>query len=198
MSMMRYATVGAILVGGLAMLVARDAEPVVGSEPKLEPSAPASTTPSPAAKPRPAHSTYANSPKVDTSDGARTLYGPKQDAQGRRPARIPELEDALDVEGSNEAWRRDVEAKAEAAIPKEAQLRELDVRCTQTFCRIKMVKPIDTRADWPEIDRSLYQVAAGEAVFLTEREGGVSTGFLYFASVDSHLPLGNLEDDEGT
>lgn len=201
MSKLRIRTALMVLVGGIAVGGA-----LYGTRAPLLPlpqttSSKASLENRTHALTSPAHNERAASPspKAVTSPEGRTLYGPKPDALGKRQARIPELEDALDIEDVDEVWAHDVTEKARASIPKEAELRELDVRCSQSFCRVKMVKPIDTRAGWPEIDQSLMHVAPGEAVFLTEREGALSTGYLYFASAESQLPLSNLtQDQEGT
>ncbi|MFM2418339.1 MAG: hypothetical protein RL385_3062 [Pseudomonadota bacterium] len=132
---------------------------------------------------------------LSTPEG-RLLMAPQQKSNEKVPANIPDLDAVLDDDDANDAWTEKITSYAHTAIPAGAQLSELTVRCSETFCRVKMVKPIDSSVDWPEIDSALVPVATGEAIFSTENEGGVSTGYLYFAESDNKLPLGNV-DAEG-
>jgi hypothetical protein len=82
-------------------------------------------------------------------------------------------------------------------VPAEAEVEELTVRCAQTFCRVKIVKPLNTLAGWEDIDRALTEIATGEAIFATENDGDTSTGYLYFAEAKNQLPMGNVTANAG-
>lgn len=136
------------------------------------------------------------SPRVLITPAGRALIGPIPDEQGHIEAEIPELEEALAAEGLDSKWTQDVLAAARASLPETADVSEMQVACSQTMCRIKLVKPEETQAGWSDIDQALSPVVRGEKMFLTESEDGVATGFLYFSAEDSVLPFGAESDDE--
>lgn len=112
---------------------------------------------------------------------------------GALSAKNAQLEEALDVEDADPQWTEQIERRARDLLSGEPAIRSVQARCAQTFCRLQVVKPLSSKLDWPEIDEQLAKLSRGEAIFQTEDHDGFSTGYLYFAADDTHLPLASLD-----
>jgi hypothetical protein len=129
-----------------------------------------------------------------TAQTERVIYTEYQGSETRAfSARHPQLEDALEIEDADPAWTARVEHKARELLAGDPAIHSMRARCTQTFCRLQIVKPISSALDWPQIDSRLAAIAQGEAIFQTQDEGGTSTAYLYFSAKDSHLPIAALD-----
>ncbi len=112
----------------------------------------------------------------------------------------PGLDHALDDEEDDGAWAAQVLSDVSDLLAEDTQIDVEEVRCAQTFCRVRMHKPIVSDLDWPDVDRLLAPVARGETIFMAAPEGTMTTGFIYFSAEDSTLPLDSVrprsEEDE--
>lgn len=112
------------------------------------------------------------------------------DSHGGEPeAGHAALERAFDDEPEDAQWATRVHDDAAQVLAVDPQLRLDAVRCAQTFCRIRMSKPIDSELGWADIDRLLAPIASGEAIFTATPDGSMTTGYLYFSARDAALPL---------
>jgi hypothetical protein len=112
----------------------------------------------------------------------------------------PGLERALEEEGDDAAWTLDVQRAVREALTEDPEVRLDAARCTPTFCRLRLTKPIESRLDWPEIDRLLAPIARGETLFSALPHGRTTTAHVYFSALDSSLPvdttsMAEAEDD---
>lgn len=107
-----------------------------------------------------------------------------------------DLDIALEQEQVDEDWLLEVGAAVEERLQRFEVVTVDDVKCVQTFCRVVLRRPLEAEdAPWDQIDRSLADVARGEAIFRAEPEGNDSVGYLYFSSDDAHLPMGDVVDE---
>jgi hypothetical protein len=120
-------------------------------------------------------------------------------SEGPKATANASLERALEEEDEDPAWTRDVHGAVTAALAEDPQIRVEAVRCTSTFCRLRLTKPIASRLDWPEIDQKLAPIARGETIFSALPTGTVTTAHVYFSALDTSLPLDHPSDpaDEG-
>jgi hypothetical protein len=99
------------------------------------------------------------------------------------------LDSALDAGTPDLEWTAKVAQGVAERLRLDASIVVDDVKCTSAFCRVKLTKPIHSVMDWPQVDTALLDVAVGETVFRAEPNGETTTGYLYFSSAHSHLPI---------
>jgi hypothetical protein len=130
--------------------------------------------------------------------GERLLYAAYQTTpdESAPSAQHPDLEAALEIEDDDPARTQQVTDQARSLLKGDPLITSVDARCVQTFCRLRITKPLTSRWSWPDIDHALYAIAPGEAIFQTQNAGSESTAYLYFSAQDSHLPLSDLDPPE--
>ena len=161
------------------------ADPIAAAPEPSAPSAPSAPPPI-SAKRAPDHAIPAT---AGNAGAGRVLTAPVAGPQGEVIASIPALDRALEVEAPDEAWATQVLEEARKAMPANAQLEQMTVKCVQTFCRVHMVRPVDAQLGWEAVDHAFNDIANGEAIFATQIDGNASTGYLYFAEAQGNLPL---------
>lgn len=179
-----FAVVVTLVIGLLSLIGARDASPKARDAEHVE--VPATATPSlpSSAAPREAHGPQRTVPS------AHLLAVPLDFAEPDAPAGNPALERAFGAEPEDAERADQVANEARAALAADPQLEVHDVRCTPTFCRLRMTKPIESALAWAEVDRLLASVARGETIFTARPEGDAhTTADVYFSAPDAALPL---------
>jgi hypothetical protein len=127
--------------------------------------------------------------------GARFLTPVLGEAsEGPEGSANPSLERALDEDEEDPAWTGDVHGAVTAALAEDPQISIDYVRCTSTFCGLRLTKPIASRLDWPQIDEKLVPIARGETLFSASPSGTLTTAHVYFSALDTSLPLDQPSD----
>ena len=115
---------------------------------------------------------------------------PADFAEPHAPAGNPALERALDAEPEDPERAAKVTEAAKTALSADPDLSVHDVRCTPTFCRLRMTKPIQSALAWPEVDQLLAPIARGETIFTARPDDDANTtAQVYFSEPDTALPL---------
>lgn len=133
------------------------------------------------------------------NQAAHLIYIEPQADERVPQADHPGLDRALDDEEENRPWATQVRSDFVDVLSADAQLRVDEVRCAQTFCRVRMTKPIASDLDWPQVDSLLAPIARGETLFAAAPSGTMTTGTIYFSADDAVLPLDQAHpawDDE--
>jgi hypothetical protein len=132
-------------------------------------------------------------PQLSNLQGAHLVALPLT-AAGRPRARNAGIERALAEDEADATWTAEVDTQARERLAGDPALHIDALQCTHTFCRIQMTKPIDSNMDWEAVDQALTPIARGETIFAAERDGAETTGYLYFASVGSSLPIDQVHE----
>jgi hypothetical protein len=176
--------------GSEPTLTVSTAEPIA-REPEATPP-PALLPAPPPASPAPPPKAVSDRPLPATAGSVgkgRVLTAPAPGPKGEVVASIPALDKVLEIEEPDETWADQVLEQARNAMPANAQIEQMTVKCVQTFCRVHIVRPLDARLGWEEVDHAFNDIANGEAIFATQVDGNASTGYLYFAEAEGNLPL---------
>jgi hypothetical protein len=111
-------------------------------------------------------------------------------AERDAPAENMALERAFDAEPQDMARATKIADDARAALSADPELEVHDVRCTATFCRLRMTKPIQSALAWPQVDQLLAPIARGETIFTARPDDDANTtAHVYFSEPDAALPL---------
>jgi hypothetical protein len=106
------------------------------------------------------------------------------------PAENPALERAFDAEPEDPERAAKVADAAKTALAADPDLSVHDVRCTLTFCRLRMTKPIQSALAWHQVDQLLAPIARGETIFTARpHDDANTTAHVYFSEPDAALPL---------
>jgi len=142
-------------------------------------------------------------PMPQTSSDARAAAEPTTAASQTHLVAIPADFDEREAPAENLALERAFHAEppdperaakvaeaAKTALSADPQLEVSDVRCTATFCRLRMTKPIQSALEWHEVDELLAPIARGETIFTARPDDDANTtAHVYFSEPDAALPL---------
>jgi hypothetical protein len=144
---------------------------------------------------RSAHASRSAHPTAMNVGALRKLTAPKKTG-GRAAANIPDLDAILEQDDANDAWTSQVASYLKEKLPAEADVRDVNVRCVDSFCRVVLAKPNGGGLPWHEINERVFEhYLTGESIFSTQSDGSVSTGFIYFAEGTGTLPMAAPQDD---
>ncbi len=153
--------------------------------------------------PQPVLARVAVRPRIARTSGekqkAHLIFVEPQVDERAPQANHPGLDRALLEEEENRLWTAQVQRDVVDVLSEDAQVQVDEVRCAQTFCRVRMTKPIASDLDWPQVDSLLAPIARGEMIFAAVPSGTMTTGAIYFSADDAVLPLDQARpegDDE--
>jgi hypothetical protein len=112
---------------------------------------------------------------------------------GRPPLGVPVLDARIARAEDDPARAAALAARVRSALPAGAQVQDVSAACAGVFCRVKLVKPRETPAEWQEIHAAMQAHLRGELLFQAERGAVVGTAYAYVADPGAHLPL--MESD---
>lgn len=196
---MRYHFIilGSCAVLGIGLLIPHPAQQAAPDIAQKESDPHAPRRPPLTVQEMPSRSIQRESPTVTMASRAHLLAVPVAAPNTARRASHAGLERALDEDEPNQAWTDAVLEEVRDTLSVDPDVHVDQVRCTQTFCRVSMTKPLDSDLDWPEIDRLLAPVARGETIFSAVPDGALTTGFIYFSADDVALPLDQVHVGDG-